>query len=93
LDSVTAFLFALERHFKNAAQAIASVGTTGWGEQAVLQSKGDAAVWAMHRLPMSAPIEWSTLWTELKGMFIPSNAWDHVKREWGKLCLMEEEPV
>jgi len=32
LDNVTAFLFALERHFKNAAQAIGWVGMTGWGE-------------------------------------------------------------
>ena len=64
LDDVTAFLFALERHFNNAAQAIGWVGTTGWGEQAVLQLNGDAAVWAMHRFPMSTPIEWSTICTE-----------------------------
>jgi len=64
LDDVTAFLFALERHFNNAAQAIRWVGTTGWGEQAVLQLKGDAAVWAMHHFPMSTPIEWSTICTE-----------------------------
>jgi len=35
LDDVTAFRFALERHFKNAAQAIGWVVPTGWGEQAV----------------------------------------------------------
>jgi len=64
LDDVTAFLFALERHFNNAAQAIGWVGTTGWGEQAVLQLKGDAVVWAMHHFPMSTPIEWSTICTE-----------------------------
>jgi hypothetical protein len=61
LDDITAFLFALERHFKNAAQAIGWVGTTGWGEQAVLQLTGDAATWAMHRFPISTPIEWSTI--------------------------------
>jgi len=44
LDDVTAFLFALERHFKNAAQAIGWVCTTGWEEQAALQLRGDAAV-------------------------------------------------
>ena len=57
MDDVTAFLFPLERHFKNEAQAIGWVGTTGWGDQAVLQLKGDTAVWAMLRIPMSAPIE------------------------------------
>ena len=93
LDDVTAFLFALERHFKNAAQAIGWVGTTGWGEQAVLQLKGDAAVWAMHRFPMSAPIEWSTFCTELKAKFIPSNALDLVKREWEELSLKKGERV
>jgi len=44
LDDVTAFLPALERHSMTASQAIGWVGTTGWGEQAVLQQKGDAAV-------------------------------------------------
>jgi hypothetical protein len=80
LDDVTTFLFILERHLKNAAQAIGWVGTMGWGEQAVLQLKGDAAVWAMHRCPMSTPIEWSTFCTGLKAKFIPSNTLDQVKR-------------
>jgi hypothetical protein len=93
LDDVTAFLFALERHFKNAAQAIGWVSTPGCGEQAVLQLKGDAAVWAMHRFPMSAPIEWSTFCTELKAKLIPSNALDLVKREWEELSLMMGERV
>jgi len=93
LDDVTAFLFALERHFKNAAQAIGWVSTTGWGEQAVLQLKGDTVVWAMHRFPMSAPIEWSTLCTELKAKFIPSNTLDLVKREWEELSLKKGERV
>jgi hypothetical protein len=93
LDDVTAFLFALERHFKNAAQAIGWVGTTGWGEQAVLQLKGDAATWAMHRFPISTPIEWSTFCTELKAKYIPSNALDLVKREWEELSLKKGERV
>ena len=57
LDDVTAFLFALERHCKTAARAIGWVGTMGCGAQAVLHLKGDAAVWAMHRLRMSTAIE------------------------------------
>jgi len=66
----------------------------GWGEQAVLQLKGDAAVWAMHcRFPMSAPIEWSTFCTELKAKYIPSNALDLVKREWEELSLKQGERV
>ena len=93
LDDVTAFLFALEQHFKNAAQAIGWVGTTGWGEQAVLQLKGDAAVWAMHCFAMSTLIEWSTCCTELKDKYIPSNALDLVKREWEELSLKKEERV
>ena len=93
LDDVTAFLFALERHFKNAAQAVGWVGTTGWGEQPVLQLKGDAAVWAIHRLPMSAPIEWSTFCTELKAKFIPSNALHLVKHDWEELSLRKGEDV
>jgi len=93
LDDVTAFLCALERHFKNAAQAIGWVGTTGWGVQAVLQLKGDAAVWAMHRLPMSTPIEWSTFCTELKAKYKPSDALDLVKCEWEELCLNKGECV
>jgi len=59
LDDVTTFLFALKRHFTNAAQAIGWVGTTGRATQAALQLKGDTAVWAIHRFPMSTPIEWS----------------------------------
>jgi len=59
----------------------------------VLQLKGDAAVWAMHRFPMSAPIEWSTFCTELKAKFIPSNALDLVKREWEELSLKKGERV
>jgi hypothetical protein len=93
LDDVTAFLFALERHFKNAAQAIEWVGITGWGEQAVRQLKGDTAVWAMHRFRMSAPIKWSTFCTELKAKYIPSNALDLVKREWEELSLKKGECV
>jgi len=83
LDDVTAFLFPLERHVKNAAQAIGWVGTICWREEAVLQLKGDAAVWAMYCVPMSTPIEWSTFSTELKPKFIASNALDLVtcKRE------------
>jgi len=59
----------------------------------VLQLKGDAAVWAMHRFPMSAPIEWSTFCTQLKAKFIPSNALDLVKREWEELSLKKGERV
>jgi len=59
----------------------------------VLQLKGNAAVWAMHRFPMSAPIEWSTFCTELKAKFIPSNALDLVKREWEELSLKKGECV
>jgi len=93
LDDVIAFLFALERHFQNAARAIGWVGTTGCGEQAVLQLEGDAAVWAIHRFPMSAPIEWSNFCTELKAKFIPSNASDLVKRKWEELSLSKAERV
>jgi len=93
LDDLTAFPFALERQYKNAAQAIGWVGTTGWGEQAVLQLKGDTAGWAMHRFPMCAPIEWSTFCAELKAKFIPSNALDLVKREWEELNLKNGERV
>jgi len=92
-NDVTAFLLAFEQHFKNAAQAIGWVGTTGWGEQAVLQLRGDAAVWAMHRFPMSTPIKCSTFCTELKAKFIPSNALDLVKREWEELSLNKGEHV
>jgi hypothetical protein len=87
LDDVTAFLFALEPHFKNAAQAIGWVGTMGWGDQAVLPLKGDAAVWGMRHFPMSTPIESSTICIELKAKFIPSNALDLVKYEWEELSL------
>jgi len=93
LDHLTSFLFALERHFKNAAQAIGWVGTTGWGEQAVLQLKGHAAVWAMHCFPMSASIEWSTFGTELEARFIPSNALDLVKHESEVLSLKKGERI
>jgi len=93
LDDVTTFLFALERHFKNPALAIAWVCTMGWGEQAVLQLKGDAAVWAMHRFPMSTPIELSTFCTKLKAKFIPSNPLDLVKHEWKELSLKKGKPV
>jgi hypothetical protein len=93
LHDVTAFLFALEGHFKNAAQAIGWVGTTVWGEQAVVQLKGNAAVWAMHRFPMSAPIEWSTFCTELQAKYILSNALDLVKHEWEELNLKKGERV
>jgi len=93
LDDITAFLFALEQHFKNAAQAIGWVDTTDWVEQAVLQLKGDSAVWAMHRFPMSTPSEWSTFCTELKAKFIPSNTLDLVKREWEKWSVKKGECV
>jgi hypothetical protein len=89
LDDVTAFLFALEHHFKNAAQAIGWVSTTGWGKQAVLQLMGNAAVWAMQRFPMSAPIEWSAFYTKLTAKYNPSNDLDLVKREWDELCQMK----
>jgi len=59
----------------------------------VLQFKGHAAVWAMHRFPMSTPIEWSTSCTELKSMGIASNALDLVKREWEELSLKTGQPV
>jgi len=59
----------------------------------VLQLKGDAAVWAIRRFPMSAPIEWSTFCTELKAKFVPSNALDLVKREWEELSLEKGERV
>jgi len=93
LYDVTAFLFAQERDFNNVAQAIRWVGTTGWGEQAVLQQKGDAAVWAMHRFPMSKPIKWSTFCEELKAKYIPSNALNLVKRECEELSLKSGERV
>jgi len=93
LDNVTPFLFALERHFMNAAQAIGWVGTKCWGEQAVLQQKGDTAVWAMHHFPMSTPIEWSTCCTELKAKYIPFNALDLFKCEWEELSLRKGERV
>jgi len=93
LDNVTAFIFTLEQHLKNAAQAIGWVGTSGWGEQAVLQLKGDAAVWAMHRFPMSMRIEWSTICTELKAKFIPSNALDPVKCKWEEMSHKMGERV
>lgn len=79
LDDVTAFLVALECHFNNAAQAIRWVGTTGCGEQAVLQLQGDTAVRAVHHFPITAPIGWSTLCTEWSAKYIPSNSMDHVK--------------
>jgi len=63
----------------------------GWGELAVLKLKGDAAVWAMHRFPMSAPIEWSIFCMELKAKYIPSNALHLVKREWEELSLKKGE--
>jgi len=59
----------------------------------VLQLKGDTAVWAIHRFPMSMPIEWSTFCTELKGMFIPSNALDLVKHKREELSLKMGEHV
>jgi len=77
----------------NAAQAIGWVGMTGWGEQAVLQLKGDAGVWAMHHFPMRAAIEWSTFCTQLKAKLIPSNALDLVKREREELSLKKGERV
>jgi len=87
LDDVAAFLFALERQFENAAPAMGWVRTTGWGKQAVLQPKGDAAVWAMHHFPMRMPMEWSTMCTELKAKNIPSNALDMVKCKSEELSL------
>jgi len=93
LDNITAFLFALEQPFKNAAQAIGWVGTMGWGEHPVVQLKGDVAVWATHRFPMSMPIEWSTFCTELNGKNIQSNALDLVKCECKELSLKMGERV
>jgi hypothetical protein len=66
LDDVSAFLFALECHFKNAAQPIVWVITTDWGEHTVLQLKGDAGIWGMHHFPISTPIKWSTICMEFK---------------------------
>ena len=57
------------------------------------QLKGNAAVWAMHHFPMSAPIEWSTFCTELKAEFIPSNALDLVKRKYKGLSLKKAERI
>jgi len=59
----------------------------------VLQLKGDAAVWAMHRFPMSTPIQWSTLCTKLKAKFILSNTLHLVKREWAELSPKKGERV
>jgi len=93
LDDVTAFIFGFERHFKNTAQAMGWVGTTGWGEHAVLQLKSNTAVWGMHRFPMSTPIEWSTFCIELKAEYIQSNALDLVKRKWEELSLQVGDRV
>jgi len=93
LNNVTAFLFALEWHLKNAVQVIGWVGTMGWEEQAVLKMQGNAAVWAMHHFQMSTPMEWSTFHTELKSKFIPSNALDLVKCKWEELSLKKGERV
>jgi hypothetical protein len=93
VDDITPFFCALEQHLKNAAQAIGSVGTMGWGEQAVLQLTGNAAVRAMHHFPISTPIQWSTFCTELKVKFIPSNTLDLVKREWEELSLKRGEHI
>ena len=65
----------------------------GWGEQAVLQLKGDAAVWAMHCFLMSTPIKWSIFGTELKAMYSPSNVLDLVKCEGEELSLVKGEIV
>lgn len=65
----------------------------GWGEQAVLQLKGEAAVWAMHRVPMSMPIEWSTFCTELQVKYILSHTLDLGKCEWEELRLKKRECV
>jgi hypothetical protein len=59
----------------------------------VLQLKGDAAVGAVHRFPMSTPIEWSTFCTELKAKCIRCNALDLVKCEWDELSLKKGERV
>jgi hypothetical protein len=56
LDDVTAFIFPLERHFKNSTQAVEWVRTMGLGKKPVLQLKDDAAVWAMHCFAMCMPI-------------------------------------
>lgn len=60
LDNISAFHFAMRWHFKNVAQAIEWVRTSDWGQQVVLQGKENAAVWAMHRFPMTMPIKWCT---------------------------------
>jgi hypothetical protein len=93
VDDITGIFFGLEQHLKNAARAIESVGTMGWGEQAVLELKGNAAVRAMHHFPISTPIQWTTFCTELKVKFIPSNTLDLVKREWEELSLKRGEHI
>ena len=59
----------------------------------MLQLKGDAAVWAMHRFPMSTRIEWCTFYTELKAKCILSNALDMVECELEEVSLKKEESV
>jgi hypothetical protein len=74
LDDITPIFLALEQDFNNAARAIGWVGTTGWGEQAVLHLNHDAAVWAMRCFPMSTPIERSIFSRQFKAQSIPSKA-------------------
>jgi hypothetical protein len=50
------------------------------GNQAELQLKDDAAVWAIHCLPITTHIEQSTIGVGMKSRFIPSNVLDLVKR-------------
>jgi hypothetical protein len=59
----------------------------------VLQLKGDAAIWAMHRFPMSTPIELTTFCMEVKAKYITSNALDLVKRKWEELSLKKGECI
>jgi hypothetical protein len=65
----------------------------GWGEQAVLQPKGDAAVWAMHRFKIGSPIEWFTFCTELNIKSNPSNALYLAKCKWEEQSFNKREFV
>jgi len=92
-DNVAAILLPLEWHLELAIQAMGWVGTTRWGEQAVLQPTGNTAVWAMHLSPMSTPIKWFPICAELKVKYNASNILDLVKRELEELSLKKGEPI
>jgi len=93
LDCLTPMLWASEWHFKNAARAFGWVSTTCCGGRAVLQQKCDAAVWAMHRVPVSTLIQWSTFCVELKDKDIQSDPLDLVKCQWEELSLKKGERI